>query len=74
MIFKMSLFDCKQIDITECAITLTNHNGAVTSPGFPHHYYRNSADCTWLIQLPLGQRIEIEFVSFNVLNESLNCQ
>ena len=66
----MDLFDCKQIHITECAVTLTIPNGVVTSPGFPHHGYRNGADCTWLIQLPLGQYIKIDFVSFDVNHDS----
>ena len=63
---KFSSFRSKQIHITECAVTLTIPNGVVTSPGFPHHSYRNGADCTWLIQLPLGQYIRIDFVSFDV--------
>ena len=47
---------------TDCAITLTNPNGFVTSPGYPHNNYPDLTDCTWLIQLSPGQIIEISFI------------
>ena len=56
---------CIQIGITDCAVTLTVPNGVITSPGYPHHNYRKSVDCTWLIQLPPGQVIMIVFLSFD---------
>ena len=51
------------ISFTDCAITLTNTNGVITSPGYPHHNYHDRSDCTWLIQLSPGHIIEIVFIS-----------
>ena len=39
--------------------------GVVTSPGFPGNY-DNNLDLTWLIQVQMGQTIEINFLSFDV--------
>ena len=34
------------------------YNGAITSPGYPGNYGHNF-NKTWLIQLPLGQNIQV---------------
>ena len=47
---------------SECSCSVT---GVITSPGFPQNYGTNQ-DVTWLIQLPIQQQIEIDFVSFDV--------
>ena len=47
----------------DCAIITTDPIGVITSPGYPHPY-RNGIDCTWLIQLQLGQLIAINFQEF----------
>ena len=39
--------------------------GVITSPGFPQFYDRYLY-LDWLIQLPIGQHIEISYVSFDV--------
>ena len=46
--------------------------GVITSPGFPGNY-DNNLDLTWLIQVQMGQRIEINFLSFDVESHS-NCK
>ena len=40
-------------------------SGIIMSPGFPKNYY-NNLDLIWLIQVQIGQRIEIKFRSFNL--------
>ena len=49
----------------DCHATLTESHGEITSFGFPQGYY-NNMDCTWLIQRPHGEVIEIRFTSFDV--------
>ena len=53
----------KFIDITECKLILTELNGFIKSPGFPRYtpYY---ATCQWLIKLPVGFLINIDFINF----------
>ena len=53
------------ISFSECAVTITQPLGVITSPGFPHSY-RNGIDCTWNIQLSSGQLIRFNFVHFDV--------
>ena len=44
-------------------------SGVITSPGFPGNY-DNNLDLTWLIQVQMGQMIEINFLSFDVEYDS----
>ena len=44
-------------------------SGVITSPGFPGNY-GNNLDLTWLIQVQMGQSIEINFISFNLESHS----
>ena len=41
-------------------------SGVITSPGFPGNY-DNNLDLTWLIEAPPGQKIQIRFLSFDVV-------
>lgn len=43
-----------------CGYNVTAQNGTVYSPGFPDEY-PNSKDCTWLIIVPPGHGIYINF-------------
>jgi hypothetical protein len=43
--------------------------GVITSPGFPGNY-DNNLDLTWLIQVQMGQTIEINFLSFDLYSHS----
>ena len=56
---------------SECATTLTDDFGVVTSPNFPQKY-ENNIDCTWLIELSVEKFIKIEFLSFD-LEHHYNC-
>ena len=56
------------ISFSECAVTITQPSGVITSPGFPQPY-RNAIDCTWNIQLLIGQ-----FIQFNFLHFDVNCE
>ena len=47
-------------------------NGVITSPRYPQNY-PNNLDITWLIQLPLGQYIEINFIEFNLGSKGRTC-
>ena len=53
------------VDFLDCHATLTQSHGDITPFGFPQGYY-NNMDCTWLIQRPHGEVIEIIFTSFDV--------
>ena len=50
---------------SECAVTITKPFGVVTSPGYPQPY-RNGIDCTWRIQVSMGQLIQFKFLHFDV--------
>ena len=39
----------------------------IASPGFPQHY-RNGIDCTWKIQMSIGQLIQFNFLHFDLLS------
>ena len=57
-----------------CSECLCSINGVITSPGFPHKY-NNNLELTWLIQLPLGNYIKIDFLSFDLEDHMENdCQ
>ena len=53
------------ISFSECAVTLTQPLGVITSPGFPQ-LYRNGIECTWNIQIQIGQMISISFLHFEL--------
>ena len=53
------------ISFSDCAVTITQPFGVITSPGFPQSY-RNAIDCTWNIQLPIGQLIQLNFLHFDL--------
>ena len=53
------------ISFSECAVTITQPFGLITSPGFPQTY-QNGIDCSWSIQLPIGQLIQINFLHFDL--------
>mgnify|MGYP001295753375 CR=1 FL=1 len=48
-------------------------SGVITSPGFPGNYDSN-LDLTWLIQVQIGQTIEIIFLYFDFETESSICR
>ena len=50
----------------QCSQCLCHTNGIITSPGYPHQNYESNLDLYWLIQVPIGQIIEINFISFDV--------
>ena len=54
-----------KISLSDCAVTITQPFGVITSPGFPQ-LYRNGIDCTWNIQLSMGQLIQFNFLRFDV--------
>ena len=59
------------------ALILTDSYGYITSPGYPN-YYCNDVESIWLIQLPHGELIEIDFfdglINGNLINSyTTNC-
>ena len=56
-------------NIDQCSECLCGTNGAITSPGYPQNY-DNNLDLYWLIVVPIGQTIEINFISFDVESHS----
>ena len=59
--------DCclSNLNTSYCSECSCSVNGIITSPGFPQKY-DIYLDLIWLVQLPLGQYIEIEFLNFVV--------
>ena len=49
----------------QCSQCLCSSSGVITSPGYPQNY-DNNLDLYWLIVVPIGQTIEINFISFDV--------
>ena len=47
---------------------MKGRNGTIESPGFPYGY-PNGANCTWVIVVEEGNRIQIVFQSFAVEEE-----
>ena len=64
--------DCCLINVNtdSCSDCNCLASGVITSPGFPGNY-ENNLDLTWLIQVQMGQTIEINFVSFDVELQSI---
>ena len=62
---------CVNVNADYCSDCKCLTSGVITSPGFPG-YYDNNLDLTWLIQVQLGQTIEINFLHFD-LSYHWNC-
>ena len=60
---------CVNINTDSCSDCNCLGSGVITSPGFPGNY-DNNLDLTWLIQVQLGQMIEITFLSFDLEYDS----
>ena len=54
------------------ALILTDPYGYITSPGYPN-FYCNDVESIWLIQLPHGELIEIEFFDGRINSYNTNC-
>ena len=60
---------CVNVNTDSCSYCNCLASGVITSPGFPGHYDDN-LDLTWLIQVQMGQTVEINFISFDVEYDS----
>jgi hypothetical protein len=56
---------CVNVNTDSCSDCNCLGGGEITSPGFPGNY-DNDLDLIWLIQVQMGQTIEINFLSFDV--------
>ena len=56
---------CVNVNTDSCSECSCLGSGIITSPGFPLRY-DNSLDLMWLIQVQMGQTIQINFLSFDV--------
>ena len=56
---------CVNINTDYCSGCNCRGGGIITSPGFPYNYDIN-LDLTWLIQVKIEQKIEINFLFFEV--------
>jgi hypothetical protein len=54
-----------------CGGVLTAPSGDILSPSHPDRY-REDMDCEWHIQLPVGERIRLTFLTFS-LEDSQGC-
>ena len=60
---------CVNVNTDSCSDCNCLASGVITSPGFPGNY-DNNLDLTWLIQVQMGQTIEINFLSFDLEPDS----
>lgn len=59
------------VDITGCPMqTITSREGVIQSPNHPY-FLLNNLDCTYVIQAPLGRKVWIEFVDYDVRDDAL---
>ena len=56
---------CVNVNTDSCSDCNCLGSGVITSPGFPGNY-DNNLDLTWLIQVQMGQKIEINFLFFDL--------
>ena len=66
--------DCcllSSLNTDQCLECACSTEGVITSPGFPGNY-DNGLDVTWLVQVPAGFVIRVNFVSFDV-ESSYSC-
>ena len=56
---------CVNVNDLYCSECMCYIGGIITSPGFPQDY-SPFLDLEWLIEVPLGQNIFIDFISFDV--------
>ena len=56
---------CVNVNTDSCSDCNCLASGVITSPGFPGNY-DNNLDLTWLIQVQMGQTVEINFLSFDL--------
>lgn len=59
------------VDITGCPTqTITSREGVIISPNYPH-FLLNHLECTFLVQAPLGRKVQVEFEDFDVIDDAL---
>ena len=58
---------CVNVNTDSCSDCNCLGSGVITSPGFPGNY-DNNLDFTWLIQVQMGQTIEIIFLHFDLFD------
>ena len=61
---------CVNVNTENCLECQCLGGGTITSPGYPHQTYDNNLYLNWLIQVPVGQTILINFISFDVESHS----
>lgn len=60
----------RSIDVAACpGQTLTSREGNLSSPNFPHFLLHN-LNCSYNIQAPIGRKIWIEFLAFNIEHDA----
>ncbi|XP_078362124.1 uncharacterized protein LOC144646412 isoform X4 [Oculina patagonica] len=57
-------------NVTECGSVVNN---TVKSPGYPNNY-PNGTDCTYVVAIPQGKRMNISFYDFDVEHEPTRCE
>ena len=56
---------CVNVNTDSCSDCSCLGSGVITSPGFPGNY-DNNLDLSWLIQVQIGQLIDIRFINFEM--------
>ena len=57
---------CVNVNTDSCSSCNCIGGGVITSPGFPGNF-DNHLDLTWLIQVQIGQTVEINFLYFDIV-------
>ena len=70
----MLLFICYYFYDTECQNKLRGYYGVIESPNFPNKY-EHSTNCSWIIEAPIGNAINLTFSHFDLEAriETSNC-
>lgn len=59
------------VDITGCpSQTLTSREGVIQSPNHPY-FLLHHLECTYTVQAPLGRKVWIEFIDFDIREDAL---
>lgn len=55
------------MSLTVCGGEVSGPEGEIRSPGYPHGY-ASWRECEWIIIGPVGKRIKLEFLDFDMQN------
>jgi hypothetical protein len=66
-------YDSNNSIAQDCGGTYTSSKGDISSPLHPDGKYKHNLLCDYVIQMPVGTRVRLEFVKFS-LEDSATCK